>query len=267
MQHSAPPFHTGGSQEAFSESQRAAFTLVELLVTLAVVGVLVALLLPTLARSKARAKEAVCTSNLRQVYSGLLQYLQDNGGRFPAGFRWPGRVAQVWNSEEFLGGRDGSDTNAPPARVRPLFPYLGPSEVFRCPADIGYDSVTKGGFLVKPSQFEVVGLSYLYNSGELLDGAPQSTDGLGGKAVEWVKFPDRYGLAYEPPGLPHGQRDQPDFYCVFWHRARKPGSAHGMEDSERGPRVSPFLFVDGHVLFVDCSGSYGGFPAGVEGRQ
>src|SRR5437879_2525687 len=125
-------------------TKAAAFTLVELLVTLTVVGILLALLLPAVTRSKAKAKEAVCTGNLRQVYSALHLYLGDNGGRFPAGFLWSGRFATNWNSNEFIGGRDGRDTNCPPARLRPLFPYMGASEAFRCPFDVGYDVVTKG---------------------------------------------------------------------------------------------------------------------------
>jgi hypothetical protein len=139
--------------------------------------------------------------------------------------------------------------------------------VFKCPADVGYDFTTKGGVLIRPSLFDVAGLSYLYNAGELLEGAPQSTDGLGGKTLEWVKRPDRYALIHEPPASPSGEMDQPQSFCVYWHRARKPGSALGMADDECGPRVSPFLFVDGHIRFIDCSGTYGGFPQGVEERQ
>lgn len=262
-------FHDERAQETFSGSQFVAFTLVELVVTLAVVGVLAALLLPAIGRAKTRAKEALCTSNLRQVYSGLHLYLADNRGRFPAGILWSGRVAQVWNSKDFLGGRDGRDTNALPARMRPLFPYLGPSKAFQCPADVGYDAVTRGGFPLRPSQFDVVGLSYLYNAGELVDGRPQSTDGLGGKPSDWVRKPDRYALVYEPPGL-GSDPSQPGSFSVYWHRARKPGSANGWTDHERGPRVSPVLFVDGHVVFVDCTGCYGvGFPVGgpVDTRQ
>jgi type II secretory pathway pseudopilin PulG len=265
--HSTPSGQAKRPQAIPSENQSLAFTLVELVVTVAVVAILVALLLPAVARSKAKAKETLCTSNLRQIYSGLHLYLPDNGGRFPAGFLWPGPIAQVWNSKEFIGGRDGRDTNAPPGRLRPLFPYLGPSAVFRCPADVGYDEVTKGGFLLKSSQFDIVGLSYFYNAGELRDGAPQSTDGLGGKPLEWVKQPARYALVYEPPAQPHGELDQPDSYCIYWHRARKPGSAHGYPDDERGPRVSPILFVDGHILFINCSGAYSGFPEPVDNRQ
>jgi len=186
------------------QGQQFAFTLVELLATLAVVAILAALLSPSVGRSKAKAKEALCTSNLEQLYSGIHLYVLDNAGRFPAGFMWSGRFAKIWNSKEFIGGRDGRDTNTPPARARPLFPYLGPSEVFRCPADVGIDEMTKGGLLVKPSQFDVLGLSYVYNAGELREGAPQATDGLGGKPVEWVKRPASYALVYEPPGKPYG---------------------------------------------------------------
>src|SRR6266853_1872549 len=103
-------------KRAFSQSQQAAFTSVELLTSVAVVAVLVALLFPTVARSRAKAKEAVCTSNLKQIYSGLHLYLSDNGGRFPAGFLWSGRVAKVWNSKELICWRDVRDTNAPPGR-------------------------------------------------------------------------------------------------------------------------------------------------------
>jgi prepilin-type N-terminal cleavage/methylation domain-containing protein len=264
-------FPRGGISEclkqAFFEGQLTAFTLVELLVTLTVIGVLAALLLPELSRAKAKAKETLCSSNLQQLYSGLHLYLGDNAGRFPAGFLWHGQVAEVWNSNEFVGGKNGRDTNAPPARVRPLFPYLGPSEVFKCPADVGYDVISKDGLPVKPSQFDVLGLSYFYNAGELVEGAPQRTDGLGGKTAEWVKRPARYALAYEPPAW-SGDPRHPNSFLVYWHRARKPGSAHGMTDDERGPRVSPILFVDGHIVFTDCSGSYGGgLPFGIETRQ
>jgi prepilin-type N-terminal cleavage/methylation domain-containing protein len=252
-------------QETFSRTH-VAFTLVELVVTLAVVGILAALLFPALSRGRSKAKETLCGNNLQQIYSGLHLYLGDNTGRFPAGFLWHGQVVKVWSPKEFLGGKDGRDTNAPPARVRPLFPYLGPSGIFRCPADAGCGGTTKGGFPTTPTLFDTIGISYFYNPGELQDNAPARTDGLGGKTVEWVKRPTRYALVYEPPAESHDQ-NQPGTFLVYWHRARKPGFAHGWTDADRGPRISPVLFVDGHIAFVDCSGSYGGFPTSIETRQ
>lgn len=62
---------------------RSAFTLIELLATLAIVTLLVALLFPLAGKMRAKAAEAACLSNLRQVASGLLLYAADHDNRFP----------------------------------------------------------------------------------------------------------------------------------------------------------------------------------------
>jgi prepilin-type N-terminal cleavage/methylation domain-containing protein/prepilin-type processing-associated H-X9-DG protein len=58
--------------------ERGAFTLVELLVVMAIIGVLVALLLPTLSASKRRAQRAHCINNLHQQGVALQAYLGDH---------------------------------------------------------------------------------------------------------------------------------------------------------------------------------------------
>lgn len=60
-----------------------AFTLVELLVVVALIGVLAALLLPQLGRAGERARANACRSNLRQIGLGLRLYLDDHQNRFP----------------------------------------------------------------------------------------------------------------------------------------------------------------------------------------
>src|SRR4051812_31978062 len=76
-----------------------AFTLVEALVVIFILAILVALLLPTLAKSKGRAAQTVCASNLRQWGIANTMYAGDNSNAFPdnrdgAGLSWCGNTVQ-----------------------------------------------------------------------------------------------------------------------------------------------------------------------------
>ncbi len=61
-----------------------AFTLIELLAVIAVVGILAAILIPAVGKVRERAKETECASNLRQIGVGVGLYQAENNGSFPS---------------------------------------------------------------------------------------------------------------------------------------------------------------------------------------
>lgn len=73
------------------QSRRIAFTLIEVLVVLAIISVLAALLFPVVARGKRAAHKTTCTSNLRQIGLAVHLYEEDYDDQMPY-IDWNGSV-------------------------------------------------------------------------------------------------------------------------------------------------------------------------------
>jgi prepilin-type N-terminal cleavage/methylation domain len=68
---------------ALVSPRRRAFTLIELLTVIAIIGILAAITIPLVGKVRARAESSRCISNLRQLYGVCMLYANDNKGCFP----------------------------------------------------------------------------------------------------------------------------------------------------------------------------------------
>jgi prepilin-type N-terminal cleavage/methylation domain-containing protein/prepilin-type processing-associated H-X9-DG protein len=115
-----------------------AFTLIELLAVIAVIGIMAALLLPALARSKAKARQTACRSQLRQLGIAFMLYLPEHNDIFPTS---AASSALGAHPEDWIWWQIQRDASGNPvmrdSRQGALVHYLGNYDTrhFRCPAD------------------------------------------------------------------------------------------------------------------------------------
>ncbi|BCM88892.1 hypothetical protein IAD21_00734 [Abditibacteriota bacterium] len=128
----------GGYREYFHK----AFTLIELLIVIAIIAILAAILFPVFARTRENARRASCQSNLKQIGLGMLQYAQDYDETY-----------------------SGSYKNSPNGRIHwgeLIFPYTKSSQIYICPSNTSL--MTNNGLnnqATNPNTYK--GVSYSYN--------------------------------------------------------------------------------------------------------
>jgi len=127
---SAASFCDGSGIESGTVS--AGFSLIELLVVVAIVGILAALLLPALDSGRLKSKRIGCQSNLRQLALSVQMYSADNEGKLPENLPG-GDTANIWVRGDLKHAPDA--TNQVLITQGKLFPYATHASIYRCPAD------------------------------------------------------------------------------------------------------------------------------------
>jgi len=240
------------------------FTLLELLVAIAVIGILAALLLPALSKGKQKAQGIYCLNNGKQMMVAMAQYSgeytdffppnPDDGNTIP-GHNWCSGVAGVGGPAEF-----NPDLLRDPQRNL-LAPYLaGNAALFHCPGDKrtglyqGTDPTLIGKRVPSARTF-----SMSQAMGIICPGFDVGTKGIS------APFPKHSGVPSLPVNGPwlnnqfNHRRDSPWFTYGKYSSIRAPGPAMLwvlVDEDVHGLNDAAFAFGMEQAIWLDAPGTY-----------
>ncbi|BAM05000.1 type II secretion system protein [Phycisphaera mikurensis] len=207
-----------------------AFTILELLVVMGIIGLLAALAVPVMTKAYGVAAETQCVSNIRSLGQAYAAYTVDAKRRFPAGVEDSARVDPVWYVNMAGDRGSNSDRRNIPAEQRALHHYLGGDvAVAVCPLDrsvVDYST---------PTVADLWGTSYVMMNNQ--------DDRLRDR-VERNGIWSLEGFGLQDVTSPATKSVMTDFIQLRNLAAGEQNAWHGEED---GHLRSSMAFVDGHA--------------------
>lgn len=155
-----------------------AFTLVDLLVSIAVMAVLISIMLPSITSAQEAARRVVCRSNVRQIGLGIVMYANDHDGAMPPSVFLDPTIftsSAAASPMQLTGGESSSDlTRMVALRVAPgepklvsggwdglghlhMLDYTNAPRVFYCPSHKGQDTFSQFALDWEGGSREIVG--------------------------------------------------------------------------------------------------------------
>ena len=206
------------------------FTLIELLVVIAIIAILAAILFPVFARARENARRASCSSNLKQIGLGWLQYAQDYDERIVP-----------FSSTAGTAGYSHHWTTA-------LQPYLKSTQIYVCPSNsdktTGYTmNIFAAGSGRSLAEFQET------------TRVPMFVDGVGEDQTAAVTGNNIVALAFylgPPQSVVSGRhtKDGVTDGANQWE-----ASINGSVAPDRHLEGANYLFVDGHVKWAKGQGA------------